>query len=83
MPRKAPLPFWKNEIGRPEDNLTAQKTNLDYGCRILQFYLDRHNGQLHKALAAYNGSGGSRVYSDKVWKAWISHWRTEPLDWSN
>jgi soluble lytic murein transglycosylase-like protein len=76
------MPFWKNEIGRPEDNLTAQKTNLEYGCRILQFYLQRNNGHLHEALAAYNGSGGSRVYSDKVYRAWSSHWRTEPLDWS-
>jgi soluble lytic murein transglycosylase-like protein len=75
------MPFWKNEIGRPDDNLTAQKTNLEYGCRILQFYLERKNGQLHEALAAYNGSSGSRVYSDKVYRAWSSHWRTEPLDW--
>jgi soluble lytic murein transglycosylase-like protein len=76
------MPFWKNEIGRPDDNLTLQKSNLDYGCRILQFYLDRKKGHLHEALAAYNGSSGSRVYSDKVYRAWNEHWRTEPLDWS-
>ena len=76
------MPFWKNEIGRPDDNLTLQKSNLEYGCRILQFYLDRKSGHLHEALAAYNGSGGSRVYSDKVHRAWNKHWRTEPLDWS-
>ena len=77
------MPFWKDEIGRPDDNLTHQKTNLEYGCRILQFYLQRKKGRLHEALAAYNGSSGSRVYSDKVYRAWQDHWSTETLDWSH
>ena len=76
------MPFWKDEIGRPDDNLTLNQTNFAYGCRILQFYLQRERGKLHKALARYNGSVGSRVYSDKVYRAWRRHWRTEPLDWS-
>jgi len=76
------MPFWKNEIGRPDDNLTANKTNFEYGCRILQFYLQREKNAVHRALAAYNGSSGSRRYSDKVYRAWQSHWRTEPLDWT-
>jgi soluble lytic murein transglycosylase-like protein len=76
------MPFWKDEIGRPSDNLTNNTTNLDYGCRILQFYLEREDGALHRALAAYNGSSGSRIYSDKVWAAWLQRWRTTPLDWS-
>jgi len=75
------MPFWKSEIGRPKDNLTVNPTNLEYGCRILQFYLKREGGHLHRALAAYNGSSGSRVYSDKVYRAWRSHWRTGPLPW--
>jgi soluble lytic murein transglycosylase-like protein len=75
------MPFWKDEIGRPNDNLTLQKANLEYGCRILQFYLARKKGRLHEALAAYNGSTGSRVYSNKVYKAWYDHWRIEKLDW--
>jgi soluble lytic murein transglycosylase-like protein len=75
------MPFWKDEIGRPEDNLTHNKTNFAYGCRILQFYLQREKGRLHPALARYNGSYGSRVYSDKVYRAWRDHWRTEPLNW--
>ena len=75
------MPFWKNEIGRPEDNLTDNRTNFNYGCRILQFYLDREQGKLHRALAAYNGSSGSRRYSNKVLTAWNKHWRTQPLDW--
>ena len=75
------MPFWKDEIGRPDDNLTDNLTNLEYGCRILQFYLQREDGRLHPALARYNGSYGSRVYSDKVYSAWRDRWRTEPLSW--
>ena len=77
------MPFWKDEIGRPDDNLTDNGTNLEYGCRILQFYLDREDGALHRALAAYNGSSGSRVYSNKVQDRWRNRWRTDPLDWRN
>jgi len=77
------MPFWKNEIGRPDDNLTATKQNLEYGCRILQFYLQREDNALHRALARYNGSVGSRKYSDKVYRAWRDHWRTVPLDWAS
>ncbi len=77
------MPFWKNEIGRPDDNLTLTKQNLEYGCRILQFYLQREGNALHRALAAYNGSTGSRKYSDKVYRAWHNHWRTQALDWTS
>lgn len=75
------MPFWKNEIGRPEDNLTDPLTNLHYGCSILQFYLQREKGNLHRALAAYNGSLGRRVYSNKVYRAWHSRWKTGALRW--
>ncbi len=75
------MPFWKDEIGRPDDNLTVNETNFAYGCRILQFYLQKEDGNLHRGLARYNGSLGSRVYSDKVYRAWRNHWRTEPLNW--
>lgn len=77
------MPFWKDEIGRPDDNLTINLTNLEYGCSILKFYLQREKGHLHRALARYNGSLGSRVYSDKVYRAWRNHWRTEPLNWAD
>lgn len=77
------MPFWKAEIGRADDNLTNNRTNLEYGCRILQYYLEREDGALHRALAAYNGSGGSRVYSDRVQSAWRSRWRVGGLDWSD
>ena len=75
------MPFWKKEIGRPTDNLTDIATNLSYGCRILQFYLDKEKGRLSTALARYNGSYGRTVYSDKVELAWEKNWRNEPLDW--
>ena len=77
------MPFWKDEIGRPDDNLTRNATNLEYGCRILQFYLQREQGRLRRALARYNGSVGSSTYSDKVYRAWRGRWRNGPLDWSD
>jgi soluble lytic murein transglycosylase-like protein len=75
------MPFWRREIGRPQDNLTDNATNLDYGCRILQFYLQREKGDLHRALAAYNGSSGSRRYSRRVRRAWLERWRNSTLNW--
>lgn len=75
------MPFWKREIGRPQDNLIDAQTNLSYGCRILEYYLKRENGDLHRALAAYNGSSGSPRYSSKVRRVWNKYWRTQPLDW--
>ena len=75
------MPFWKDEIGRSDDNLTDTATNLRYGCHILRFYLDREDQNLSHALAAYNGSSGSLRYPNKVRAAWESHWRTAPLDW--
>lgn len=69
------MPFWKNEIGRPEDNLTDIETNLLYGCTILKHYLDRSNGRLMEALARYNGSYGKYWYPRRVMTAWEKHWR--------
>ena len=60
------MPFWKDEIGRPDDNLNHIDTNLRYGCTILRFYLDKENGDLRRALGRYNGSLGKRKYPNKV-----------------
>lgn len=68
------MPFWKKEIGRPEDNLIDVETNLRYGCHILQFYRSKENGDLAKALARYNGSYGKTWYSELVLVAWQSRW---------
>ncbi|MCH8100443.1 MAG: lytic transglycosylase domain-containing protein [Proteobacteria bacterium] len=60
------MPFWLDEIGRPDDNLLHIDTNLRYGCTILRFYLDKENGDLRRALGRYNGSLGKRTYPNKV-----------------
>jgi soluble lytic murein transglycosylase-like protein len=60
------MPFWIDEIGRPEDNLLHTTTNLRYGCTILRFYYDKENGDLRRALGRYNGSLGKRKYPNKV-----------------
>ena len=60
------MPFWRNEIGRPDDNLIRLETNLRYGCTILKFYLDKEDGDLRRALGRYNGSLGKRKYPNKV-----------------
>jgi len=60
------MPFWVEEIGRPEDNLLHTDTNLRYGCTILKFYYDKEKGDLRRALGRYNGSLGKRKYPNKV-----------------
>ena len=60
------MPFWLDEIGRPDDNLLHTDTNLRYGCTILRFYLDKERGDLRRALGRYNGSLGKRKYPNKV-----------------
>jgi len=73
------MPFWKNEIGRPDDNLTDPYTNLRYGCRILQYYVDKEKGNMMHALARYNGSYGKLWYPRRVMDAWIKRWRAGNL----
>lgn len=68
------MPFWKAEIGRPEDNLTRMETNLRYGCHILQFYIQKESGDLRRALARYNGSLGKNWYPDQVLQRWRKRW---------
>lgn len=64
------MPFWKKEIGRPDDNLTKIETNLRYGSTILKHYLDIEKGNLIRALARYNGSLGKTWYPERVMNAW-------------
>ncbi len=75
------MPFWKNEIGRPSDNLTDMNTNLRYGCQILQFYLKREKGNMRRALARYNGSLGKNWYPDRVFRAWRKRWYNGQLSY--
>jgi len=60
------MPFWLEEIGRPDDNLLHVDTNLRYGCTILRYYYDKEKGDLRRALGRYNGSLGKRKYPNKV-----------------
>jgi soluble lytic murein transglycosylase-like protein len=69
------MPFWKNEIGRDDDNLMDIQTNLRYGCTILKHYLDKADGNWGEALARYNGSYGKYWYPQKVMVAWEKNWR--------
>ncbi len=68
------MPFWLDEIGRPNDNLLHIDTNLRYGCTILKFYLDKEDGDLRRALGRYNGSLGRRKYPNKVIEKLTKKW---------
>jgi soluble lytic murein transglycosylase-like protein len=68
------MPFWLEEIGRPDDNLLHINTNLRYGCTILKFYLDKEKGDLRRALGRYNGSLGQRKYPNKVVEKLTRKW---------
>jgi soluble lytic murein transglycosylase-like protein len=68
------MPFWLDEIGRPDDNLLHIDTNLRYGCTILKYYLDKENGDLRRALGRYNGSLGQRKYPNRVVEKLTRKW---------
>jgi len=72
------MPFWKAELGRPQDNLTDNATNLRYGCTILSYYLKKENGDINRALARYNGSLGKNRYPAKVIGFWQDFWYVKP-----
>jgi hypothetical protein len=74
------MPFWRTEIGRPQDNLTAVETNIRYGTVILAHYIDVARGDLVDALARYNGSRGRLKYPEKVIAAWRKTWRNKTRD---
>ena len=68
------MPFWLDEIGRPDDNLFVISTNIRLGCTILKYYLDMEKGNLARALARYNGSLGRYWYPKLVFNALSSRW---------
>jgi len=68
------MPFWLDEIGRPEDNLFHIGTNIRLGCTILSYYRKREKGNLFKALARYNGSVGKSWYPNRVYRALSARW---------
>jgi soluble lytic murein transglycosylase-like protein len=68
------MPFWVDEIGKPDDNLFDIDTNLRFGCTILGIYLEREKGDMHRALARYNGSVGEHWYPRRVYGALRKRW---------
>ncbi|MEM9624254.1 MAG: transglycosylase SLT domain-containing protein [Pseudomonadota bacterium] len=74
------MPFWRLEIGRPQDNLTEVATNIRYGTVILAHYIKVSDEDLVEALGRYNGSRGKLKYPDKVITAWRTHWRNKTRD---
>ena len=69
------MPFWQRYIGNESHNLFDIRTNLRYGCTILRHYSNLENGNLHRALARYNGSLGSNRYPNAVIGAWLNRWQ--------
>jgi soluble lytic murein transglycosylase-like protein len=69
------MPFWTRQIGEPQHNLFALRTNLRYGCVILRYYLDREKGDFFRALGRYNGSLGQADYPNLVHAAWKGAWK--------
>lgn len=68
------MPFWKQEIGHPDDNLHEISTNLRYGCAILSLYLEKEKKDTTLALARYNGSRGQSWYPMRIYKAMRKVW---------
>jgi soluble lytic murein transglycosylase-like protein len=68
------MPFWLEEIGKPDDNLMDIGTNLRFGCTILGIYLKREGGNMRRALARYNGSVGEHWYPNRVFNALRKRW---------
>ncbi|WP_223669604.1 transglycosylase SLT domain-containing protein [Kangiella shandongensis] len=68
------MPFWKDEIGHPDDSLFNMETNIRYGCNILKLYIDMEKNNLTYALGRYNGSRGRAKYPNKVYAALRKRW---------
>lgn len=68
------MPFWKKEIGHPNDSLFDMETNIRYGCYILKLYINKEKNNLTYALGRYNGSRGRAKYPNKVYAALRKRW---------
>lgn len=64
------MTWWANVVGEPSSDLFNVKTNLRLGCAILRNYLDKEHGNVHRALARYNGSLGRNGYPNLIYAAW-------------
>lgn len=68
------MPFWLDELNRPNDDLFDIRTNIRFGCIILKHYMDRERGNHARALARYNGSSGQLWYPKRVFDAMRKRW---------
>lgn len=68
------MPFWLEEIGRPDANLFFIETNIRFGCTILKYYMDMEDGDMVRALGRYHGSLGRAAYPNKVLDRLRSKW---------
>ena len=64
--------FWADIVGEQSSDLFNVKTNLRLGCAILRSYLDKENGNVHRALARYNGSLGKNDYPNLIYAVWVN-----------
>ena len=68
------MPFWLDELQRPDGDLFDIRTNIRFGCIILKHYMDRERGNHARALARYNGSTGKLWYPTRVFDAMRKRW---------
>ncbi len=69
------MPFWLEELDRPDANLFDLDTNLRMCCTIISYYMNMDNDDLVNALARYNGSYmGDGRYPQKVLGRLSSRW---------
>lgn len=54
LPSTAEWIAFRRGLGQSERDLFDPETNLDYGCWLLKFLLDRYDGSVRNALIAYN-----------------------------
>jgi soluble lytic murein transglycosylase-like protein len=66
------MPFWLDEIGRPDDNLIHVGTNLRFGCTILKYYLDLEKGDWKKAILSVRLVATTAVSGKESIRTWYS-----------
>lgn len=69
------MPFWRQQIGAPEQDLLNVQTNIRFGCTILRHYLQLEHGDMFYALGRYNGSRGQATYPRLVFNAYRRYWQ--------
>ena len=62
--------WWSEIVGESASDLFNLRTNIRFGCAILRHYLDQERGNVHRALARYNGSVGQDKYPNLIYAAW-------------